>query len=214
MVEPNHGVPAGHSNVPPPQVGTNSVRVPTPTSQLVISGTPTPTNALLTRTTTTTSEVLHSTTCNDGVQDKEDVDYFLGEIENEDSLIPSWFNLDMSEIYNHLNPSTKKGQQDQRAWRKSAIDNNRKEITSIGIIANRLLKILTGKKFLLDTPLHSKLQSKKVERQQQLQDFIAMGSNPPALIVVQKFLSENICMPLNADGIVIDADSIPINIGA
>ncbi len=67
---------------------------------------PTPTNEILTRTTTTTSKVLHPTACNDGVQDKEDVDDFLGEIENEDSLIPSWFNLDMSEIYNHLNPST------------------------------------------------------------------------------------------------------------
>ena len=41
-----------------------------------------------------------------------------------------------------------------------------------------------------------------------------MGSNPPAVIIVQKFLSENICMPVKADGVVIDADSIPINIGA
>jgi hypothetical protein len=43
---------------------------------------------------------------------------------------------------------------------------------------------------------------------------ITMGSNPPAVIIVQKFLSENICMPVKADGVVIDADSIPINIGA
>jgi hypothetical protein len=175
---------------------------------------PTPTNEILTRTTTTTSKVLHCITCVDEVQVKEDVDDFLSEIENEDSLIPSWFNLDMSEIYNNLNPSTKKGQQDQRVWRKSAIDINGKPITSVGIIANHLLKILTGTKFLPDMPLNSKLQSKKVERQQQLQDFITMGSNPHALIVVQKFLSKNICMRVNADGILMDADSIPINMGA
>jgi len=91
---------------------------------------------------------------------------------------------------------------------------NGKPITSVGVIANRLLKILTGEKFLPDTPLNSKLQSKKVERRQQLQDFLTMGSNPPAVIIVQKFLSENICMPVNADGNVIDVDSIPIIFGA
>jgi hypothetical protein len=41
-----------------------------------------------------------------------------------------------------------------------------------------------------------------------------MGSNPPAVLIVQKFLSENICMLVNADGNVIDFDSIPINVGA
>jgi hypothetical protein len=84
----------------------------------------------------------------------------------------------------------------------------------VGIIANRLLKILTGKKFLPDTPLNSKLQSKKVERQQQLQEFLAIGSNPPALLIVQKFLSENICIPVNADGIAIDPECVTVNIGA
>jgi hypothetical protein len=133
---------------------------------------------------------------------------------NDGGLIPNWFNLDISAIYDNLNPATKKRQQDQRAWRKSAIDTNGKAITSVGIIANRLLKILTGKKFLPDTPLNSKLQSKKVERQQQLQDFLAMGSNPPALLIVQKFLSENICIPVNADGIAIYAECVTVNIGA
>jgi hypothetical protein len=52
-----------------------------------------------------------------------------------------------------------------------------------------------------------------VERQQR-QDFLTMGSNPPAVLIVQKFLSENICMLVNADGNVIDFDSIPINVGA
>jgi len=141
-------------------------------------------------------------------------DDLLSETDIVDSIIPSWFHLDISEIYDHLNPATKKGQNDQRTWRKCAIDINGKPITSVGIIGNRLLKILTGKKFLPDTPLNSKLQSKKVERQQQLQDFLTMGSNPPAVIIVQKFLSENICMPVNADGNVIDVDSISINVGA
>jgi len=167
--EPNNGIP-----VPPAQqVATNSFCAPAPTSQLLFSGTPTPTiSQNLTRTSTPTSEVLNSAasrgltaeSCNADVQVEEDADVedLLSEFENEDSLIPSWFNLDMSEIYNHLNPSTKKGQQDQCVWQKSAININGKPITSIDIIANPLLKILTGKKFLPDTPINSILQSKKL----------------------------------------------------
>jgi hypothetical protein len=41
-----------------------------------------------------------------------------------------------------------------------------------------------------------------------------MGSYPPAVTIVQKFLSENICLPENADGNVLDVNSIPINVGA
>jgi hypothetical protein len=41
-----------------------------------------------------------------------------------------------------------------------------------------------------------------------------MGSNPPALLTVQKLLSENIRIPVSADEIAIDAGSITINIGA
>jgi hypothetical protein len=204
------------------QVATSSIRTTTPTSQLLFSGTPITNSQLLTRTPITTSVVLDSALNRDltifqgnSYSQLDDInDDLLSETDIVDSLIPSWFHLDISEIYDHLNPATKKGQNDQRTWRKCAIDINGKPITSVGVIANRLLKILTGKKFQPDTPLNSKLQSKKVERQQQLQDFLTMGSNPPAVIIVQKFLTENICMPVNADGNVIDVDSIPINVGA
>jgi hypothetical protein len=179
----------------------------------MLSRTTTPTNELLNVTASTSLTALRT---NDDSQPEEDAmdDAETQTNPNDGSIMPNWFNLDIYAIYDNLNPATKKGQQDQRAWGKSAIDSNGKVITSVGIIANRLFKILTGKKNLPDTPLNSKLQSKKVERQQQLQDFLAMGSNPPALLIVQKFLSENICIPVNADGIAIDAEFVTINIGA
>jgi hypothetical protein len=176
------------------QVAANSICTPTPTSQLLFSGTPTPTSQLLTCTPTPTSEVLTLVTSrsfpsNGDSQLDDNIDDLLSETDIEDSLIPSWFYLDISEIYSHWNPATKKGQQDQCVWQKSAIDINGKPITSVGIFANHLLKTLMGGKILPDTPLYSKLQSKKVERQQQLQDFLTIGSSPPAVIIVQKFLS-------------------------
>jgi hypothetical protein len=73
----------------------------------------------------------------------DNIDDLLSETDIEDSLNPSWFNLDISEIYNHLN------QNNQRVWWKYAIVINREPFTSVGIIANHLLKILTGKKFYL-----------------------------------------------------------------
>jgi len=218
-------LPPQQAVFPSPISATNYLHTPTPASQLLLTRrTPTPTSEMLCRTTTPTNELLNLPTStsltalrtNDDSQPEEDLmdDAETESNPNDGGLIPNWFNLDISAIYDNLNPATKKGQQDQRAWRKSAIDSNGKAITSVGIIANRLLKILTGKKILPDTPLNSKLQSKKVERQQQLQDFLAMGSNPPALLIVQKFLSENICIPVNADGIAIDAECVTVNIGA
>ena len=139
----------------------------------------------------------------------------MGETACDDNTpIPDWFTLDIEEIYEKLNPRTKQGQLHQRDWRKRAIDGNGKPLSSIGLVANRLLKVLTGKKLIPDTPLNSKLQSKKVERQQQRQEFMEIGRNLPALTIVQKFLSENIVLPVNADGSVIDVESISVNIGA
>jgi len=149
----------------PIQVATSSIRTTTPTSQLSFSGTPITNSQLLTRTPTPTSDVLNSA-LNRGLtifqrnsdSQLDDInDDLLSETDIVDSIIPSWFHLDISEIYDHLNPATKKGQNDQRTWRKCAIDVNGKPITSVGVLANRLLKILTGKKFLPDTPLNSKL---------------------------------------------------------
>jgi hypothetical protein len=72
----------------------------------------------------------------------------------EPTPIPDWFQLDIGEIYDHLNPRT-------------TIDGNGKRLTSIGVVANHLLKILVSKKFLLDSPLNTKLQSKKLDHEQQ-----------------------------------------------
>jgi hypothetical protein len=83
-------------------------------------------------------------------------------INAEDSTpIPDWWALEMDEIYGHLNPQTKKGQSTQRAWHKCVVDSAGKPLTSIGLVANHLLKILTSKKIIPDTPFNSKLQSKK-----------------------------------------------------
>jgi hypothetical protein len=81
----------------------------------------------------------------------------------EETPIPDWFNLDLESIYDKLNPRTKEGVAQARAWRKRATDGTGKPMTSIGIVANRLLKILTVKKFMPDTTLNTKLQTKKAE---------------------------------------------------
>jgi hypothetical protein len=61
------------------------------------------------------------------------------------TLIPDWFDLDIGEIYEHMNPRTKQGQSHQRGWRKRAVDGSGKPLTSIGLVANRLLKVLVSK---------------------------------------------------------------------
>jgi len=68
--------------------------------------------------------------------------------------------------------------------------------------------MLTGKKFIPDTPLNCKLQSKKAEQQQQLQHFLDIREIPAVQMIFCKFLSENIMLPVNADGSVIDVDCI------
>jgi hypothetical protein len=136
------------------------------------------------------------------------------EAADDSTPIPDWWNLQINEIYDQLNPRMKQGQLTQRAWHKCAVDGTGKPLTSIGLVANRLLKILTGKKFIPDTPLNCKLQSKKAERQQQLQHFLDIRESPAVLMIVHKFLSENIMLPVNVDGSVIDVDCININTGA
>jgi hypothetical protein len=61
------------------------------------------------------------------------------------TLIPDWFDLDIGEIYEHMNPRTKQGQSHQRGWQKRAVDGSGKPLTSIGLVANRLLKVLVSK---------------------------------------------------------------------
>ncbi len=62
--------------------------------------------------------------------------------DDEPTPIPDWFQLDIGEIYDHLNPRTKPGQVYLRGWRKQAIDGNGKPLTSIGVVANRCEDIL------------------------------------------------------------------------
>ncbi len=88
---------------------------------------------------------------------------------------------------------------------------------SIGLVANRLLKILITKKLIPDTTLNSKLQTKKVERAQQRLEFtrIGVGSNrQPAIMLIQKFLMDNILVPRDVDGNVVDVNNISANVGA
>jgi len=128
--------------------------------------------------------------------------------------IPDWFALDVGEIYDHLNPRTKQGQAHQRGWRKRAVDGSGKPLTSIGLVANRLLKLLVTKKFISDLPLNTKLQSKKVDREQQKNLFMNLKDNLTAVHLIRKFLVDNIFLPVNADGDAINVEEISVNVGA
>jgi hypothetical protein len=134
-----------------------------------------------------------------------------------DIPIPDCFGLDLELIYDHLNPRTKLGIAQSRSWRKKAVDVTGKPLLSIGLVANRLLKILVTRKLIPDTTLYSKLQTKKVERAQQRLEFtrIGVGSNPqPAIMLIQRFLMDNILVPRGVDGNVVDVNNISANLGA
>jgi hypothetical protein len=136
-------------------------------------------------------------------------------VEEDESIpIPDWFALDIGQIYDHLNPRTKQGQVQQRGWRKRAVDATGKPLTSIGLVANRLLKVLVTKKLISDSPLNMKLQSKKVDWEQQKKLFLGLQEHQVAVQLVRKFLAENIFLPVNADGNVINVEEISVNVGA
>jgi len=71
-----------------------------------------------------------------------------------------------------------------------------------------------SRKFITDSPLNTKLQSKKQDREWQKNGFMSLDGNMSALLIVRKFLSENILMPLNADGNVISIENVSVNVGA
>jgi hypothetical protein len=147
-----------------------------------------------------------------------DCDQLDADIPSDDNIsIPNWFELDLDVIYDHLNPRTKQGIAQSRSWRKKAVDVMGRPLSSIGIVANRLLKILITRKLIPDMTLNSKLQTRKAERAQQRLEFtrIGVGSNPqPAIMLIRKFLMENILVPRDADGNVVDVNNISANLGA
>jgi hypothetical protein len=109
---------------------------------------------------------------------------------------------------------TKQGQAHQRGWRKRAVDGSGKPLTSIGLVANRLLKLLVTKKFISDLPLNTQLQSKKVDWEQQKNLFMNLKDNLTAVHLIRKFLVDNIFLPVNADGDAINVEEISVNVGA
>jgi hypothetical protein len=118
---------------------------------------------------TSTSQSSLPLTPNDSrVEDSLKVSATSEEAADNSTPIPDWWTLEMDEIYDQLNPRMKQGQMTQQDWCKHAVDGTGRLLTSIGLVANRLLKILTGKKFFPDTPLNCKLQCKKAEWQMQL----------------------------------------------
>jgi hypothetical protein len=52
----------------------------------------------------------------------------------EPTPIPDWFQLDIGEIYDHLNLRTKPGQVYQKGWPKQAIDGNGKPLTLLELL--------------------------------------------------------------------------------
>ena len=117
-----------------------------------------------------------------------DCDQLDADIPSDDNIsIPNWFELDLDVIYDHLNPRTKQGIAQSRSWRKKAVDVMGRPLSSIGVVANRLLKILITRKLIPDTTLNSKLQTRKAEWAQQRLEFtrIGVGSNPqPAIMLI------------------------------
>jgi len=103
----------------------------------------------------------------------------------------------------------------QRRWWKRAVDGSGKPLTSIGLVANRLLKLLVTKNFISDyLPLNTKLQSKKVNWEQHNNLVMNLKDNLAAAHLLWKFLVENIFLPVNANGDVINVEEISVNIGA
>jgi hypothetical protein len=84
---------------------------------------------------------------------------------------------------------------------------------AIKVVANRLLKALVQERLLADIPSNKTLQCKKQERIQQRNEFlnIEVANN---ILLVQKILSDNILVPVNADGDVISAEEVSLNTGA
>jgi hypothetical protein len=62
----------------------------------------------------------------------------------ENILIPNWYSLVLSSIYDALNPSSKIDQKMQQLWKNKAVDVQGKHI-QVKVIANRLLKALAQK---------------------------------------------------------------------
>jgi len=134
--------------------------------------------------------------------------------ENEDFSIriPEWHLMDLSSIYDALNPSTKLDKKNQIEWKKKAIDVQGKPI-QLKVIVNRLLKALVSKALLSDTASNKTLMTKKQERLSQRAEFLSIDG-PENIFLIQKFLSENILPALNVDGKEIMADEISLNLGA
>jgi hypothetical protein len=124
--------------------------------------------------------------------------------------IPDWYALPIDKVYELVNPISKEGKLYQREWRNQVVDCNGKPIHSIGIIANRLLKLMVTKKLIPDLPINLKMQSKKGDRLLQLYYFDKLKTNVEHVTLVKKFLTENIILPVNLDGDVVEPDNVNI----
>jgi hypothetical protein len=76
---------------------------------------------------------------------------------------------------------------------EQAIDSSGQPLSFIEVVSNRLLKILASKKFIPDSPLNGKLQSKKQVREQQKKDVMVWGENMPALFLFISFCQKIFC---------------------
>ncbi len=88
-----------------------------------------------------------------------------------------------------------------------------KPISSIGFPAYHFLKMLTSNKVLPNTVINSKLQTKKADREHQRAELtsIVNGSNGFfSMILNQKFLADNILLPLNAWGNVVSVANVGV----
>jgi hypothetical protein len=74
-----------------------------------------------------------------------------GSINDGTQPVPDWYSLNIEEIYDEINPSTSIGKEKLHKWRDRVVDVAGNPLRSIGLVANRLLKVLVQKKLLTDS---------------------------------------------------------------
>jgi hypothetical protein len=135
-----------------------------------------------------------------------------GSIDDCTQSVPDWYSLTIVEIYDEINPSTSIGKEKLRKWRDRVVDGAGNPLSKIGIVANRLLKVLVQKKMLKDCQQNTKLQTKKMLRNEQCNEFLLLNQSLPAGQLIRKFLAENIVLPINVNGEVIDTAVVSVNL--
>lgn len=140
------------------------------------------------------------------------------DVEVIDEAVPDWLNMDLSDIYDALNPvPNKSNKKKQASWRAKVVDCEGKPINAIGVVANKLLAKLRDKGLMNNHKLNKKMQVQKNDRLAQKIEFrnIAYdGNGEENITFVRLFCLQNFVQPQTADGQYINANELETNLGA